>query len=183
MHMLGLFGLSDHLDRLARTGILWRRLIVTLILKCFARFLSRHWGMGNVQRADAGQVSSWWRNGRRGADPRGACPAMARPQRGLVRWAGLIFGGQPERAADLTNERHAGVPVRCAQMAFKGPSTCSELPPRNKITFCTVPEPGDKLQGIQARWRPDCRRHAGVCPTPTDERARERTDQDRRERL
>ena len=133
--------------------------------------------------ADAGQVSSWRRNGRRGADLRGTCSAMARPQRGLVRWAGLIFGGQPERAADLTNERHGGVPVRCAQMAFKGPSTCSELPPRNKITKFTVPEPGDKLQGIQARRRPDCRRHAGVCPTPTDERARERTGQDRRERL
>ena len=38
MHTLGMFDFSDDLDRLSRTGILWRRLIVTLILKCFARF-------------------------------------------------------------------------------------------------------------------------------------------------
>ena len=53
MHTLGLFDFSDDLDRLSQTGILWRRLIVTLILRCSAPVLMRHCCGPIVRRAVA----------------------------------------------------------------------------------------------------------------------------------
>ena len=49
-------------------------------------------------------------------------PAMARPRRGSVRWAGLIFGEQTASRGPRTG-RQRKAPFRCARMAFKDPST------------------------------------------------------------